>query len=262
MSGIEQWAGRRDTENYFTSIAGEYAAYRPTYPREAFETMLEGLRRPVRAVDVGCGTGISSRLLAAAGAEVIGLDPNAAMLEQARAIGHAAVRSIEYRLGDAEHTGLPSQSVDLALCAQSFHWFDAATALREFHRILREGGRLALLWNVRDISDPFSAGYEANSQRAEDAAERDGRVVRRQREADPTVGGHFGDVRKLAFSNPQAMTLESLLGRARSASYFPRQQPLRAELEQDLRDLFNRFAVDGTATLQQRTELTLAKRLP
>jgi ubiquinone/menaquinone biosynthesis C-methylase UbiE len=171
-------------------------------------------------------------------------------------------RPIDYRLGDAEHTGLPDQSVDLVLCAQSFHWFNAEAALGEFHRILRENGRLALLWNVRDGSDAFSAGYELNSQHAEDAAERDGRVVRRQRAADPTIGGFFGNVRSFAFANPQPMTLEELLGRARSASYFPRTGALRAELEQELRDLFNRFAVNGMVTLQQRSELTLANRRP
>ena len=261
MSSVEKWKGKRDTAEYFTPVAAEYAAFRPTYPREAFDAMLEGLRHPVHAADVGCGTGISTRLLAEGGAHVIGIDPNQAMLEQAGQAVHPVERTVDYRIGSAERTGLPDRSVDLLLCAQSFHWFDEWAALREFHRILRPRGRLALLWNVRDTGDAFSASYEENSRRAEDAAERDGRVVRRQLQADPTIGGYFGGVVNRSFANPQQLSLGALIGRARSASYFPRLDPLRTELEQSLRDLFNKHAVMGMVSLMQRSELTLATRL-
>src|SRR5436190_9597322 len=233
---------------YFTGLAGIYAQCRPTYPREAIEAILEGLPRPVTVADVGCGTGISSRLLAAAGANVIGIDPNQDMLEQARretVIGGA----IDYRIGTGERTGLNGASVDIVVCAQSFHWFDATTALKEFHRITRSPhGRVALVWNVRDDRDAFTAGYGEIVRRAQEDAESRGRSVGREHAGDPTLGSWFVDARLTVFPNTQQLDLDGLLGRIRSASYFPKpDNPLRAELESDLRILFDRFQHEGSA---------------
>jgi SAM-dependent methyltransferase len=213
---------------------------------------------PVRAVDVGCGTGISTRLLAQAGAEVIGLDPNRDMLEQARREPADPDLSITYREGSAEQTGLPDRAVKLVVCAQAFHWFDISVALAEFHRVLEPAGRLALLWNVRKPSDPFMEGYEAVVRRAQRHAESQGQVVRRHRSHRPDGTGHFANVRVLTYSNPQPLDLSGLLGRARSASYFPRSGALRAELDDTLRDLFAEHQVNGRITLRHETQLTLA----
>ncbi len=103
---------------------------------------------------MGAGTGICSRLLADRGARVLAIEPNDAM--RAAAEDHPRV---EWQRGTAERTGLEDSGVDLVVCAQAFHWFEPQAALQEFHRILRPGGRLALIWNKRDNSDPFTAGY-------------------------------------------------------------------------------------------------------
>src|SRR5439155_1443196 len=103
------------------------------------------------AADVGAGTGIASRQLAAHGVRVLAVEPNAEM--RAAAIRHPG---IEWRAGTAEATGLDSGIVGLVLCAQAFHWFRAQHALAEFSRILRPGGRLALMWNSRDRADPLT----------------------------------------------------------------------------------------------------------
>jgi SAM-dependent methyltransferase len=246
---------------YFTGFADVYAKHRPSYAPAAIDAALEGFSAPVRVVDVGCGTGIASRLLAARGARVVGLDPSNDMLKEARAAGVPEGGSIEYRLGTAEETGLPAASRDVALCAQAFHWFDAPRALKELHRVLLRGGRLALLWNVRDPADPFTIAYDEVVERAQDAAAAAGRKVEVGRSADPTQGGWFGDLRMIVFDNPHRLDLEGLLGRARSASYFPKAGPLRAELEGALTEAFHRHAKDGLVTLAQRTELTLVTRV-
>jgi ubiquinone/menaquinone biosynthesis C-methylase UbiE len=251
----------RDVTTYFTGLANLYSQHRPSYPHAAIAWALECLPAPVRAVDVGCGTGISTRLLAEHGANVIGIDPNADMLAQAIAIESPASSRITYQMGTGEQTHLSASRADVVVCAQSFHWFDAMAALHEFHRILKPGGRLALMWNVRDDSDPFTLGYSHVAHAAQADAAAHGIVVHAAREADPTLGGYFANVRRRRFPNPQTLDLQGLLGRARSASYFPKQDPLRGELEGRLRRLFENHARDGKVILHHNTEVTVADRV-
>ena len=140
----------------FSDHAEDYRRYRPDYPAAALNAILEGLGDPaeLEAADVGAGTGIASRQLAAHGVRVLAVEPNAEM--RAAAIPHPG---IEWRAGTAEATGLDSGIVGLVLCAQAFHWFRAQQALAEFSRILRPGGRLALMWNSRDRADPLTRAY-------------------------------------------------------------------------------------------------------
>jgi ubiquinone/menaquinone biosynthesis C-methylase UbiE len=248
--------------SYFSGFAGDYARFRPSYAPAAIDAVLEGLAPPVRVLDVGCGTGISTRLLAARGARVVGIDPSNDMLDEARrAPPVEGEGAIEYRLGTAESTGLPDASRDLVVCAQAFHWFDPVRALKELHRVLLRDGRLALVWNTRDEDDAFTAEYDAVVRRAQAAAKEAGRKVEVTREADPTLGGWFTDARVRSFPNPHPMDLGALLGRAASASYFPKVGPLRDELEAALRAAFERHAQGGVVTLAQRTEVTLATRV-
>ena len=154
----------------FTGRAGAYAAGRPGYPAASIDVLFEGLGDPreVVAADLGAGTGISSRLLAERGATVLALEPNAAMREAAQP--HARVQWLP---GTAEATGLGEASIDLVTAFQAFHWFDHARALREMVRILRPGGRAAVVYNERDERDPFTAAYgELGAQYQTDETER------------------------------------------------------------------------------------------
>src|SRR5689334_17937395 len=109
-----------DTVSRFDDRAADYVRYRPGYPAAAIDAVVHGLGEPasLRAADVGAGTGISARLLGDRGVAVIAVEPGAAMR------GAAAPHSrITWIAGRADATGLRAASVDLVLCAQSFHWF-------------------------------------------------------------------------------------------------------------------------------------------
>lgn len=247
------------TTDYFTGLASTYDANRPSYPLEAIDAALAAA--PLHAViaDIGCGTGISTRLLRARlprDGRVIGIDPNSDMLDAARAAGG----DIDYRLGNAESTGLETASVDRIIVAQAFHWFNAHAALHEFHRILNRHGALALIWNVRDDAyDDFTGAYSDIARRSMADARANGFETHELRSADPTVGGCFVEARRHVFANPHRLTREGLIGRARSASYFPRDgNPLRAQLEHELHALFAEHQRDGMVTLMHRTEVTIA----
>lgn len=245
--------------HYFTGLSEVYDKHRPSYPTAAIDFVVRGLPEPATAADVGCGTGISTRLLAAKIDRVLGIDPNADMLDQARSVNSEQAHRIEYRLGTGENTGLPDKSVNLVLCAQSFHWFDPGAAMREFHRILKPDGRLALMWNIRNDRNAFTAGYGEIVHRAQADAVQRGLAIRNDHVADITIGGHFTVIDKRRFPNPQTLDLEGLLGRARSASYFPRTWPLRDELEAALRSLFQTHQQNNQVIMQQFAEVTLGR---
>ena len=118
----------RDTVERFNDRAADYIRYRPTYPAEAVEAILDGLGEAGRivAADVGAGTGISARLFGDRGVRVIAIEPGEAM--RRAATPHP---NVVWVAGRAEATGLASRTADLVLCAQSFHWFRTAGALTE-----------------------------------------------------------------------------------------------------------------------------------
>jgi len=134
----------------FASGAEVYARGRPDYPPQALEWLQNevGLAPGKLVLDLGAGTGKFTRVLLTTGASVIAVDPVPQMLEQ---LSRAAPQATSL-LGDAEHIPLPDSAVDAVVCAQSFHWFATGAALAEIHRVLRPGGVLGLIWNVRDAS--------------------------------------------------------------------------------------------------------------
>src|SRR5258708_7450608 len=122
----------------FSGLAEVYARCRPTYPAAAIDCIMSRTTLGPRSllVDIGCGTGISSRLFADRGVPVLGIEPNAEMRRRAEAEPVSAEVPLPvYVPGQAETTELPDGVADLVLAAQAFHWFDAEKALREFHRI-------------------------------------------------------------------------------------------------------------------------------
>lgn len=244
--------------SYFTGKTDDYDRFRPDYPDAAIRAVLEGLPGDPVVADIGSGTGISSRAFSRAGARVIGIEPNDDMRRRAASAAAPPPGSIEWRAGSADATGLAFGSVDVVACAQSYHWFDPKIVLPEFRRILGPGGRLALLWNIREPHDEFSVEYERIIDEARAAAERSGRWCPRERSADPAAGGWFGGVSRNVFPNPQRRTLDDLLGRARSTSAFPVSGAMRDELEARIATLFARHAKAGFVTLHQRCEVTLA----
>ena len=138
----------------FSRAAEVYERARPSYPAEAIDWLAgrTGLGPGRTAVDVGAGTGKLSRLLAATGARVVAVEPLAEM--------RALIEGVETLDGTAEELPLADGVADVVTVAQAFHWFDHERALPELHRVLRPGGSLVLVWNMRDLDDPLQRGVE------------------------------------------------------------------------------------------------------
>lgn len=146
----ERQSVHRAAAEGFARGAETYARGRPNFPPEVRVWLRDELHlRPgCTALDLGAGTGKFTVELLATGADVVAVDPVAPMLDQLRASSPSATAL----LGNAESIPLPDQSCDVVVCAQSFHWFATRAALTEIHRVLKPGGRLGLIWNVRDES--------------------------------------------------------------------------------------------------------------
>ncbi len=128
----------------FDDLADAYDRFRIGYADDVYDAIVEyGTVAPgARVLDVGCGTGLVALEMARRGHAVSGIDISEPMLACAR----ARVPAASFALGRAESLPYPDASFDLVTSAQTFHWFDQATALAEVARVLRPGGVLAVWW--------------------------------------------------------------------------------------------------------------------
>ncbi|XP_067844092.1 putative methyltransferase DDB_G0268948 isoform X2 [Heptranchias perlo] len=140
--------------------AALYQKYRPTPPAEIRNLVLNYLQRKKGkpfglAVDVGCGSGLSTRNLAPFFEKVVGIDVSGAQIEEAKKMG--GLNNVSYRLGLAEELEFEDGSVDLVTAGTAAHWFDMEKFMKEVHRILKPKGCLALYC----YRCPFELRYSA-----------------------------------------------------------------------------------------------------
>jgi SAM-dependent methyltransferase len=156
-------AGVHEAATAFEGAATVYEQSRPGYPHEAVTWLGEalGLGPGRRVVDLAAGTGKLTRDLVASGAHVIAVEPVTGMRRTlaatatAPATGDGPALSVVGAVAQALPFG--EGPVDAITVAQAFHWFATDVALAEMHRVLRPGGRLGLIWNYRDVTDPLQA---------------------------------------------------------------------------------------------------------
>lgn len=235
----------------FSDRAKDYAKYRPSYPSKAIDCILEGLGAASQliAADIGAGTGISSRLLADRGVRLIALEPNAAMRQAAEF--HPLV---EFSDRHAENTELPSSSIDLVTCFQSFHWFNPEPTIKEFARILKPNGRVALVWNDRDREDNFTREYSHLTQ----IASNNNSELRYGTERFLRDTNLFTIVCHLIFPYYQILDREALIGRAMSTSYIPKQGEVATKFIRNLEQLYEQHKNNyGLVCLQYKTNVYL-----
>jgi len=142
----------------FAEVAEAYERGRPEYPAPAIAWLAErlALRPGATVVDVGAGTGKLTRHLLGLGVRVIALEP----LDGMRELLARVVPEAEVAAGSAERIPLPDASVDAVTAGQAAHWFDPAEAGAEFARVLRPGGGVGVVWNIRDLDDPLQRAIE------------------------------------------------------------------------------------------------------
>ena len=202
--------GHPDARSY-EQVAELYERVRPSYPDEAVTWLTDrlGIDASSSVLDLGAGTGKLTRALVPRAARVIAVEPGREMLAQLQ----RAVPQAEAILGSAEAIPLGDDAVDAVLCGQSFHWFREGEAVPEIRRVLRAGGGLGLVWNLRDPDDLLQREISALLKP----------FIPRGRPPEAGVGAFvrrtFGEVATSVFAFEEQLDSETVAARIASISF-------------------------------------------
>ncbi len=188
----------------FGAAADAYERARPSYPEAAIDWLLPPGAR--RILDLGAGTGKLTRHIQARGLDVVAVEPSEGM----RAQLSRGLPDVPVFAGSAEQIPLDDGSVDAVVVGQAWHWFDPARAVPEVARVLRPGGWLGLIWNIRDRRDPWMDAF-SRLEPEHDNSEADSE--------SPRVGPPFGPVERFDLPWRQSTTPEALIDLLASRSY-------------------------------------------
>ncbi|HVU56697.1 MAG TPA: class I SAM-dependent methyltransferase [Puia sp.] len=239
----------------FSNRVDNYVKYRPGYPKEIlpFLNKAVGFSPDWIVADIGSGTGISTALFLDNGNTVYAVEPNGPMRNKAEELLGSDPRFISID-GTAEATTLPPSSIDLIIAGQAFHWFDPVPTKKEFHRILRPEGRIALMWNERQLSSDFEKAYETLLQEYGT----DYLQVRHSNITPGDIEAFFSPspYQLIQTPNRQAFDWERLQGRFLSSSYIPTQQDNRYnKMMADLNGIFHTYQQNGLVHFDYQTKL-------
>lgn len=234
----------------FTGKAEGYAKYRPQYPIEFIEYLIScnGLTAESAIADVGSGTGILTGQLLEHGMRVFAVEPNADMRKIAEQNLSTDPRFVSFQ-GTAENTALSSGSVDLVTAAQAFHWFNPAGFKQECRRILKPGGKVALVWNIRDSSSPLTSDIDAVCKAFCPNYVGTGGGIEGNTESIKTF---YQEFEYRTFQNDTRYRLDDFIGRLLSVSDAPKESdPNYSAFIQELTKLFERHCVESTLVMPQ-----------
>jgi SAM-dependent methyltransferase len=232
---IRYHARMHNSTTRFSSRVANYVKYRPGYPEAVYAFLADrcALTADSQIADIGSGTGISSELFLRHGARVIGFSSSN---------------------GTAEATGLAAASIDLIIAGQAYHWFDPQPAAREFRRVLKPSGWVALMWNDRQTeSTPFLRDYEALLQ----TFSTDYAAIDHKNSKPERLGIAF---ERAQFDNAQHLDYDGIAGRLLSSSYAPEHgHPNHVPMMTELRRIFDQHQHAGQVDLRYTTDVFVGR---
>ena len=245
----------------FTETVDDYIKYRPSYPKELLQLLIDqcGLTKNSTVADVGSGTGLLSKLLLDYGSSVYCVEPNQSMRVAAEEYlrSYPAFHSID---GTAEATLLENQSVDIITVGTAFHWFELNKTKAEFRRILKIGGWVFLVWNVRNTDQsPMLRDYE-NLLLKYGTDYKDSHAIK----FDKTAVAEFfspNEMKVCSFKNTQNFDWEGFKGRLFSTSYSlrPSDGPRYQQMIYALREVYDRYQKDGVVEFLYDTKVNYGR---
>jgi SAM-dependent methyltransferase len=194
----------------FGAIAEDYDRLRAGPPEAAVDWLLPAGCQV--AVDLGAGTGLLTRALARKVPQVVAVEPDERMAAVLRArASDGQFAGIRVAQGRGEAIPVPDASADGVFASSSWHWLDPERAPREIARVLRDGGRLGVIWTSRDRGTDWVREVESFRDRSvERADDRDEQWPPHHREVS-LPGDLFGSVESASFSFTRRMTINDFV---------------------------------------------------
>ena len=189
--------------NSFGAWAQNYDRFRPGYPVELFDYLIDLApgRQPLKVVDMGAGTGQLSVGFIAHGCDVTAVEPD----DRMRQVLAAKPGLSNALAGSAEDLPLADSSADLVVGSQMWHWVDQERAAREIARVLKPGGVLGIIWNLRDDRVPWVRALS-------EVVDMPDSYKWFQTHGSPRLVEPLGELTAAEFSYQQPATAESLAG--------------------------------------------------
>jgi len=257
----------------FGAEAAAYDRARPSYPPDAIAWLTGklGIGPGRQVVDLAAGTGKLTALIADTGADLMAVEPVAAMRDRLR----MRLPKVPVLAAVAEALPLASKSVDAVVVAQAFHWFDARRAMDEIARVVRPGGGLGLIWNARDRGLEWVDQVWSVMDRVEHHApwrdERDGRgpsdtqMARSERYLAGPSDSNWSPWVEATFFHVHQSSREDVIARMRSVSHVavlppPEQASVLDEI-QTILDHHPQTRQKATVGIPYRVDVMYAERL-
>lgn len=237
----------------FTDRAEDYTIGRPGYAESFIDYLFcqLGLTAETVIADIGCGTGKLTKQILDRGSFVYGVEPNDDMRSVAVKELSGYERFISVK-GDASNTELRDKSVDFITAAQAFHWFDVDKFYYECKRILKDNGKVILIWNSRDESDEVNkAVYLMNKMFCLNFKGFSGGIKKDDERIKKFFGGKY---ELLSFDNPLYYNKEMFISRCLSSSYSlkPGDENYNEYISY-ANCIFDKYSLDGTLMLGNST---------
>lgn len=245
----------------FGGDAERYDRARPSYPDEALDRL--GLRRGMHVVEVGCGTGLLSRLLVARGCAVVGVEPDRRMADVAR----QRVPGLQIEEATFETWDPAGRTFDLVVSAMAWHWVDPTAGAARAADVLVAGGGFAALWNLfalpAEVREALLPCYDRHAPTLPDTATvlaSSAELPEPDRDADALrATGRFEDVRRAVVPWPHRYTTASWVDElATRSSHRVLEPSVRAALLGEIAEAID--GIGGGFDVEFRTTLLLARR--
>ncbi|GGM51669.1 hypothetical protein GCM10012275_23170 [Longimycelium tulufanense] len=251
-----------DQQSRFDGLSADYDRFRPRYPTDLLQKIVEKLPATdnLYVIDAGAGTGIALEgliPLLGPGCTYQAVDISTDMV----AAGRSKLPQVEWRLEPVEPFLETAPDVDLITAAQSFQWMDRPGFLRAAATCLKPAGVLAVLQNNRSSTEsPFLDAYETLLEEYSPGYTRDYRDFDYAAELTDAFAPSAGTVEVVRTTWSRIMTPSDFIGMARSSTQVQRAISTHGATFLDrLTALTRDAASDGTLTIPYRSELFLAQ---
>lgn len=241
-----------DTTKKFDGRARDYTTSRPTYSLELVDYLYQHyFTNDAIIADIASGTGKFTKQLLERGSHVYGVEPN----DEIRHISEEELYQYEKFhsiAGQAENTTLQENFVDYITVAQAFHWFDVQDFKKECLRIMKKGGKVFLIWNIRSVHSPFNKAWHEIYEKYCPEFQGFSNGIKHD---DQRIRDFFNnEYESIAFENPLYFDREKFMSRCLSSSYSLKEGDVGYEnYIKELNVLFQQFSNDGVVMVENQT---------